>query len=210
MTGHDRKDLTSLGIVVLAWLTPVGCTGERMPTGPVVLDVPETPAASAAVTGTAATDIPLSCLEAWTGRDARGLTRWPPRLSIGRARLSLRRCTTQRTPKPPNAPPSEPPAAPPVPPARLTFLWGYVVDGPGVCIEDATVRVVAGQALGTSMLQETPCNAWAYGSGFMFENLIPGHPMTLRASAPGYADEEVTVVPSSGPQQAILITPSRK
>lgn len=209
MTGHDRKDLTSLGIVVLAWLTSAGCTGERMPTGPGVLDVPETRAASAAVTETAATGIPLSCLEGWTRRDARALTR-APHSSIGRALLSLRRCTTQRTPKPPNAPPSEPPAAPPVPPARLTFLWGYVIDESGLCIKDATVRVVAGQALGTSMLQETPCDAWAYGNGFMFENLIPGRPMTLRASAPGYADEEITVVPSSGPQQAVLITLSPK
>jgi len=34
--------------------------------------------------------------------------------------------------------------------------------------------------------------------------------MTLRASSAGYVDQEVTVVPTLGPQQAVLIVPSRE
>jgi|RhiMetdeSRZDD1v2_1073273.scaffolds.fasta_scaffold2485797_1 hypothetical protein len=106
------------------------------------------------------------------------------------------------------------PHAPPAPneivstpfPAARAFLWGMIVEDSGVCIEGATVRVVRGQRAGESMTQTTPCDAWSFG-GFTFRDLTPGVEMTLRASAPGYADEEQTVRPSSGPQQAMLFTP---
>jgi hypothetical protein len=48
---------------------------------------------------------------------------------------------------------------------------------------------------------------WSYGAGFGFWDLTPGVEMTLRVSAPGYADEEQTVRPASGPQTAMLFTP---
>ena len=63
--------------------------------------------------------------------------------------------------------------------------------------------MVAGQGVGQTIQQEMPCDVWSDG-GFWLRNLIPGVPMTIRASAPGYADREETVVPSSGPQMAVL------
>jgi hypothetical protein len=84
-----------------------------------------------------------------------------------------------------------------------------VVDEAGVCIVGATVQVVRGQSLGQSITQTTPCDAWAYDGGVVFKDLTPGVEMTLRASASGYAAQETTVVPSSGPQMAVLFTPSR-
>jgi hypothetical protein len=90
-----------------------------------------------------------------------------------------------------------------------TFVWGFVVDGTGVCIPGATVRVVLGQRAGETITQTTPCDAWAYAGGFVFEDLTVGVEMTLQASAPGYEVQEKRVVPSLGPQMAILFTPSR-
>lgn len=99
----------------------------------------------------------------------------------------------------------------PVPPTGAggpAFLWGMVVDSTGVCIVGATVHVVAGQRAGQSISQSTPCDAWAYDGGFMFTGLTPGVAMTLRASAPGYADLEQVVTPSLGPQLAVLLQPA--
>jgi hypothetical protein len=84
-----------------------------------------------------------------------------------------------------------------------------VVDETGVCIVGATVQVVSGQGLGQTITQTTPCDAWAYDGGVVFRDLTPGAEMTLRASAPGYATQEKTVVPSLGPQMAVLFAPSR-
>jgi hypothetical protein len=89
-------------------------------------------------------------------------------------------------------------------PGSLVWLWGMVITDSGVCIVGATATVVGGQGVGQSIPQETPCDAWAYSGGFLFTNLIPGVPMTIRASAPGFADREMTVIPSSGPQQSVL------
>ncbi|MEJ7760297.1 MAG: hypothetical protein WKF55_12000 [Gemmatimonadaceae bacterium] len=60
-----------------------------------------------------------------------------------------------------------------------------------------------------SIAQTTPCDAWGYDGGFIFENLTPGAEMTLEVSAPGYSVYEKTVVPSSGPQMSVLFTPAR-
>jgi hypothetical protein len=95
------------------------------------------------------------------------------------------------------------------PPASLTFLWGMVVEDSGICIPGATVTVVGGQALGQRITQKTPCDAWAYDGGFVFQNLTAGVAMTLRVSALGYAEEERTVVPSTGPQTAVIFAPPR-
>jgi len=98
---------------------------------------------------------------------------------------------------------------PPVRPASsLTWLWGMVVDEAGVCIVGATATVVRGQGLGQSIKQTTPCDAWAYDGGFVFKDLTPGVEMTLRVAAFGYAAEERTVVPSLGPQMAVIFAPS--
>jgi hypothetical protein len=99
--------------------------------------------------------------------------------------------------------------APDLPAINDAWLWGMVVHDSGSCIVGATVSVVRGQALGRSIVQSTPCDAWAYSGGFEFKNLTPGVEMTLRTSAPGYAPKEVTVVPTSGAQMALLIEPTR-
>jgi hypothetical protein len=83
-----------------------------------------------------------------------------------------------------------------------------VVDNSGLCISGATVRVVRGQALGRESAQQTPCGAWDYGGGFLFDGLSPDVEMTIRVSAPGYVAMETTVIPTSGPQTALLIAPS--
>jgi hypothetical protein len=84
-----------------------------------------------------------------------------------------------------------------------------VVDGSGVCIAGAKVLVIEGQRAGESLAQATPCDVWDYANGFYFEDLVPGIPMTLRVSAPGYADMEQKVSPTSGAQTAFLFTPTR-
>jgi uncharacterized protein (DUF39 family) len=68
------------------------------------------------------------------------------------------------------------------------------------------VEVVRGQAQSQQIRQETPCDAWGYGGGFVFKELSPGVEMTLRASAPGWSTEEKTFVPHLGVQTAVLIS----
>jgi hypothetical protein len=91
----------------------------------------------------------------------------------------------------------------------FAWLWVKVVDESGVCIDGATIQVVRGQRLGPSITQETPCNAWSVEGGVFFRDLTPGVEMTLRASASGRVALETTVIPTSGPIRAILLTPSR-
>jgi len=82
-----------------------------------------------------------------------------------------------------------------------------VIDRTGACIPGATIQVVAGQAVGNAVTQETPCSVWDYAGGVEFHYLTAGVPMTLRATAAGYADEERTVTPFGGPQSVIEIAP---
>jgi hypothetical protein len=96
--------------------------------------------------------------------------------------------------------------SPPAPPSAATaWLQGFVVEPGGRCVEGAVVQVVSGQAQGQQVMQETPCDAWAYSGGFSFKGLTPGVEMTLRASAPAWTTEEKTIVPHSGAQMAVLI-----
>ena len=121
--------------------------------------------------------------------------------------LTLLGCSQESVQRLPTSP--DPLVDPPVRPATsLTFLWGMVVHQSGVCIDGATATVVRGQGLGRSITQTTPCDAWAYDGGFVFKDLTPGVEMTLRVAAFGYAEEERTVVPSSGPQMAVIFAPS--
>jgi hypothetical protein len=119
--------------------------------------------------------------------------------------LTLFGCSQERTPTAPN-PPIGTALPTPTPGAAITSLWGFVVEPSGSCITDAMVEVVHGQAQGQRIMQETPCDAWAYGGGFVFKELSPGEEMTLRASAPGWSTEEQTVVPHLGGQTAVLIS----
>ena len=95
-------------------------------------------------------------------------------------------------------------------PSPSAWLWVMVVDHGGACIVDATLEVVRGQGpVGQSFTQQTPCGAWDYDGGVVFKNLTPGVEMTLRAWAPGYVAQEKTLIPSLGPQMAVLLTPSK-
>jgi hypothetical protein len=121
--------------------------------------------------------------------------------------LTLLGCSpenVQRLPTTPELPPNQPPNKPVSP----VWLWGMVVHDHGGCIDGATVTVVRGQSLGQSITQTTPCDAWAYDGGFVFNNLTPGVEMTLRTSAVGFAPVEKTVVPSLGPQTALILVPA--
>ena len=82
-----------------------------------------------------------------------------------------------------------------------------VVDPSGACIPGATVQVVAGQAVGNPIKQETPCGVWDYAGGVEIHNLAAGVPMTLRATAAGYAPQEMTITPYGGAQSAIIFAP---
>jgi uncharacterized protein (DUF39 family) len=84
-----------------------------------------------------------------------------------------------------------------------------VVEDSGICIDDAAIQVIAGQAVGQIGTQREKCDAWSYSGGVIFRDLTPGVAITLRASASGYAPQEKTVVPTLGPQTAVIFTPSR-
>jgi hypothetical protein len=123
------------------------------------------------------------------------------------ATLTLVGCSHDSPQRSPAAP--SPTPVPTAEPASSAFLWAMVVDESGACIGGATIQVVGGQSAGVSVPQTTPCDAWAYDGGVVFKDLTPGVAMTLRATAPGWAPLEKTVVPSSGATGAILFTPSR-
>lgn len=76
-----------------------------------------------------------------------------------------------------------------------TKLWGMVIEESGVCLVGGAVAVV-GQTGGASQVQETPCDVWGYGGGFVLRDLQAGVLVTLRVSAPGYETRDVSVIPS--------------
>jgi hypothetical protein len=89
-------------------------------------------------------------------------------------------------------------------PAPATaFLVALVVDASGFCIVGATVQVVGGQSVGTTMTQTESCGPWDYGAEIIFSGLTPGVEMVLLVSAPGYSSRVITVTPSTGPQTAV-------
>jgi hypothetical protein len=85
------------------------------------------------------------------------------------------------------------------------WLWFMVVDEFGFCIEGATASVVDGQALGTIVPQKGPCGPWDYFGGIEFRGLTEGVEMTIRLSAPGYSDKELTLIPASAGQSASIM-----
>jgi hypothetical protein len=106
---------------------------------------------------------------------------------------------------------SEPaaPLQPTNPPTDSGDVWILlmVVDPYGVCIPGATIQVVAGQDVGAPITQETPCEVWGDWGGVEYRHLTAGVPMTLRATATGYATEEKTITPRGGPVSAIFFAP---
>jgi hypothetical protein len=70
-----------------------------------------------------------------------------------------------------DAPPVAPTSATPVPESKSSSatVWVMVVGESGACIANATVQVVAGQALGRTATQEADCDVWSYGGGITFQ-----------------------------------------
>ena len=83
-------------------------------------------------------------------------------------------------------------------PGHLTRVETVVVGSNtnGICIEGATLEVVGGQRVGDRVEQVTPCNGWDFGNGAILRDVVSGDEMTIRASAPGYAGAEMTIIPS--------------
>ncbi len=111
----------------------------------------------------------------------------------------------------PSPPPNPPVPTAPAPPA-LTFVWVVVTSdtGGGLCIPGARVEIVGGQGLGRGLTQSTlGCSYWDPDYDAIFKGLNVGEELTLRASAPGYAAKETTVVPTPGGQSAVSIVLSR-
>jgi hypothetical protein len=97
----------------------------------------------------------------------------------------------------------------PVAPSSTTYVWLMVAEDSGLCIADAKVEVIAGQARGLAATQTEPCDVWGYGGGIEFKDLKAGVEMTLRASAAGYAAQQKIVIPRLGPQQATIFVLSK-
>jgi hypothetical protein len=106
-----------------------------------------------------------------------------------------------------SAPPTAPTASvspapnPPAPtPGATASFWAIVVPQGrgGVCIVGAKVEIVAGQAIGQSGTMPEACDVW-WVNGAFFRGLTAGVEMTVRASAPGYFAQEITVLPTPDP-----------
>ena len=103
-----------------------------------------------------------------------------------------------------------PAPTPPAPkPATTASFWAIVVPqgGSGVCLVGARAEIVAGQAIGQSGTMPEVCDVW-WINGAFFKGLTVGVEMTVRASAPGYVAQEITVMPTpdQGPLRATVIT----
>ena len=71
-------------------------------------------------------------------------------------------------------------------------LSAIVIDSSGLCIVGAVVEVVQGQGRNTHR-QDPTCDVWRWPSNVVFDKLLPGAEMLLRASAPGYRSQLKTV-----------------
>ena len=103
------------------------------------------------------------------------------------------------------------PSSDPAKPSELTFVWVVVIEeaGSGGCIRNASVEIVSGPGLGSRIEQNDDCSYWDPDYAALFQGLPAGANVKLRASAPGYATKELTVIPKTGPQTAVTIELSR-
>ena len=105
-------------------------------------------------------------------------------------------CTSQSLPTAPAATQNQTPA--PVVP-ETPSVSGMIIEPSGACVANATVEVIAGQAVGDKAVQKGLCSHWDPYDGFVFKNLTPGIPLTLRISAEGYVTTIVTLPPTLTP-----------
>ena len=134
--------------------------------------------------------------------------------------LMLSGCSGERdqplptAPDPPvsTAPPPLPPPLPPARPSDVTFVWVVVIEKGqgGMCIPGATVEIVRGQGVGRHVTQTTGfCSYWDPDFDAVFNELNLAEELTLRASATGYAAQEITVTPTWGWQTAVTFELSK-
>jgi len=93
--------------------------------------------------------------------------------------------------------------------SKAARLWGMAIEPSGICIAGARVVVIAGQSVGTTVVQETPCDVWGYGGGFTLTGLTPGASMTLRVSAPGYVTRDISTTPTASQSTVFEIVLTR-
>jgi hypothetical protein len=72
-----------------------------------------------------------------------------------------------------------------------------VIDYTGICIEGAVIEIVSGQGKGFKGTPSATCDAWDYDGGYFIYGLVLGDSLTIRASAAGYLDSEVTLLPAT-------------
>jgi hypothetical protein len=127
--------------------------------------------------------------------------------------LGLSGCSRSTTGPSQTSPEPAVQGVPPAPgdPPKLTIVWVVVIEknGSGECVQGAAVEIVRGQVPGRSIAQRTPCSFWDPDYDAQFKNVNAGEELMLRASAPGYAPTELTVVPTLGPQTAVTFELSR-
>jgi hypothetical protein len=80
--------------------------------------------------------------------------------------------------------------------------------GSGICVPGATVEIVRGQGLGRRVSQGS-CNYWDPDPDAAFTDLNADEELTFRASAPGYAATELTVLPRAETGKAVVFELSR-
>jgi hypothetical protein len=65
------------------------------------------------------------------------------------------------------------------------------------CVDDVTIEIVAGHGIGRRVQQANGCTAYEPDFRATFDNVPAGVELTVRASAPGYAPAEKTVIPKA-------------
>ena len=107
--------------------------------------------------------------------------------------------------------PTAPPSLQPTPPAanNAGFVWGYVHDESGVCIQGAVVEVLDGPRAGTKSTQNGPCSVWDSDGGYSFRDLPSNTNVRMRASKQGFQSQEMTFFATTygGNQSSFLLVP---
>lgn len=107
--------------------------------------------------------------------------------------------------------PSAPDPQPITPePQHNGSIAGFVINQSGECIVGARVELIDGPQAG-AVFAQTYCDVWGYGddNGYSFHDLPLGN-TTVRATAKGYLDAEITVVPTSSYSYTTMIVLKRE
>lgn len=114
--------------------------------------------------------------------------------------LSLLGCSPESQQRSPVAPDRvQAPTATPRP-VTSAGIWVMAFTPTLICIENATLEAVGGQAIGQKWTQETPCSPWDFGGGFFLYDLTPDVNLIARITAPGFGTKDITLHPTQGPR----------